>query len=211
MVNLSFLFTLGVSFIKNEKTHQEDQYHLLDVFLHSMRTGVFILHHVFYTFLLRIYFWNGFCRTAVGSAIQLATFDRCKQGLVRSGWMQDNIAADFSASFCSGFLVCVGMNPFDVISTRMYNQPIDHATHRGKLYSGVTDCLAKTIKTEGLAGLYKGFFGMKSFSCCTELILHSSLSQNRPSYCALLCVSGIELGWCHVSSYVYLGTFETCR
>ncbi len=35
--------------------------------------------------------------------------------------------------------------------SRMYNQT-------GTLYSGVFDCLLKTIKTEGPLAIYKGFF-----------------------------------------------------
>jgi hypothetical protein len=34
---------------------------------------------------------------------------------------------------------------------RMYNQT-------GKLYKGIFDCLSKTIRTEGLFAIYKGFF-----------------------------------------------------
>lgn len=35
--------------------------------------------------------------------------------------------------------------------SRMYNQT-------GNLYSGVFDCFIKTIKTEGVLAIYKGFF-----------------------------------------------------
>ena len=38
----------------------------------------------------------------------------------------------------------------DTIMSRMYNQT-------GNLYKGVLDCLVKTIKTEGLLAIYKGF------------------------------------------------------
>lgn len=38
----------------------------------------------------------------------------------------------------------------DTIMSRMYNQ-------NGNLYAGVFDCLAKTVKTEGVLAIYKGF------------------------------------------------------
>ena len=39
----------------------------------------------------------------------------------------------------------------DTIMSRMYNQT-------GNLYTGVFDCFIKTVKTEGLLAIYKGFF-----------------------------------------------------
>lgn len=42
------------------------------------------------------------------------------------------------------------MRKSDTVMSRMYNQT-------GNLYSGVFDCLIKTIKTEGLLAIYKGF------------------------------------------------------
>ena len=61
-----------------------------------------------------------------------------------------------AASSLSGFLVTVAMNPADVISTRLYNQPV--VAGRGQLYSGLVDCAVKTVRAEGVRGLYKGFF-----------------------------------------------------
>ena len=39
----------------------------------------------------------------------------------------------------------------DTVMSRMYNQT-------GNLYSGVFDCLVKTVKTEGVLAIYKGYF-----------------------------------------------------
>ena len=39
----------------------------------------------------------------------------------------------------------------DTIMSRMYNQT-------GNLYKGVFDCLYKTISTEGVLAIYKGYF-----------------------------------------------------
>jgi solute carrier family 25 protein 34/35 len=97
------------------------------------------------------------CRTSVGSSIQLSTYDRSRELVVQSELVDDSIAADLGASMISGFFVCLGMNPFDVVSTRMYNQPVDVQTQRGLLYKNLGDCFVKTIRSEGFGALYKGF------------------------------------------------------
>ena len=40
--------------------------------------------------------------------------------------------------------------PTDTIMSRMYNQ-------NGNLYKGVVDCFMKTVSTEGVFAIYKGF------------------------------------------------------
>ena len=47
------------------------------------------------------------------------------------------------------------MNPMDVVSTRIYSQKVVNG--KGKLYSGVIDCIRKTMKSEGIRGFYKGW------------------------------------------------------
>jgi solute carrier family 25 protein 34/35 len=54
-------------------------------------------------------------------------------------------------------LVCLAMNPFDVASTRMYNQKTDTNKNVGALYRNGFDCIRKIIRVEGLSALYKGF------------------------------------------------------
>lgn len=49
------------------------------------------------------------------------------------------------------------MTPFDVISTRLYNQPVDAVTGKGTVYKGIFDCAAQIFRTEGIFGFYKGF------------------------------------------------------
>ena len=62
----------------------------------------------------------------------------------------------FAASMCSGVIVTLAMTPFDVISTRMYNQAIS-AGGKGMLYTGVIDCFTKIFHKEGIWGFYKGW------------------------------------------------------
>lgn len=93
-------------------------------------------------------------RTAVGSAVQLATYDFCKSLAIPLGLRQDQIGVHFVAALTSGILVCTAMNPFDVIMTRLFNQS---AVKSEKLYTGLIDCATKTVKIEGWRALFKGY------------------------------------------------------
>nr|AAH68980.1 Zgc:65857 protein [Danio rerio] len=59
------------------------------------------------------------------------------------------------AAVMSGVAVSIIMTPFDVVSTRLYNQPVDQFK-QGRLYCGFVDCLLKVCAAEGVLGLYKG-------------------------------------------------------
>jgi solute carrier family 25 protein 34/35 len=118
--------------------------------------------------------WRGctasMLRVSVGSTVQLSTYDHCKFWIMqRTGWA-DSAKVHLSASLLSGALVTLAMNPPDVISTRLYNQPVVNG--KGTLYSGLVDCAAKTIRTEGIAGLYKGTtavsFAWQAFTSCVS-------------------------------------------
>ncbi|MCJ1311165.1 Mitochondrial oxaloacetate carrier protein [Agyrium rufum] len=90
-------------------------------------------------------------RTGFGSSVQLPTYFFAKRRLVRHLGMQEGLPLHLMSSAASGFVVCCVMHPPDTIMSRMYNQT-------GNLYSGVFDCFSKTVKTEGVLAIYKGFF-----------------------------------------------------
>ncbi|XP_052893373.1 LOW QUALITY PROTEIN: solute carrier family 25 member 35-like [Anopheles moucheti] len=56
-----------------------------------------------------------------------------------------------------GTVMAITMTPPDVIATRLYNQGVD-AKGKGIYYNGVVDCFIKILKSEGVGGLYKGFW-----------------------------------------------------
>lgn len=89
-------------------------------------------------------------RTGFGSSVQLPTYFFAKRRLVRHLDMKEGPALHLASSTCSGFVVCVFMHPPDTVMSRMYNQS-------GNLYSGAFDCLFRTVKTEGVLAVYKGF------------------------------------------------------
>lgn len=104
--------------------------------------------------------WRGvngtMLRALVGSSSQLTTFALTKDKLRENEFLrQSTLLTSLIASIFSGLIQTIMINPFDVVSTRLYNQEVD-ANGKGVLYSGVSDCFRKIFKTEGLSGMYKG-------------------------------------------------------
>lgn len=95
-------------------------------------------------------------RAGVGSAVQMPTYMIGKDILLKRFGFPDTFSTHFATSMFTGVLVCLAMNPFDVVSTRMYNQGVD-ANGKGLLYKNSVDCFVKITKIEGVRGLYKGF------------------------------------------------------
>ena len=56
------------------------------------------------------------------------------------------------ASGLSGLAATISSHPFDVVRTKLANQPV-----KNPVYNGMTDCILKVAKTQGISGLYKGF------------------------------------------------------
>nr|XP_053632026.1 solute carrier family 25 member 35-like isoform X3 [Cherax quadricarinatus] len=96
-------------------------------------------------------------RVGVGSASQLFTYSKSKDWLEQYGfYARDSWQSTFFGAMASGLVIASCMSPFDVIATRIYNQGLD-TQGRGLLYKGITDCILKTLKTEGVWGFYKGW------------------------------------------------------
>ena len=51
----------------------------------------------------------------------------------------------------AGVAVCLVGHPFDTLKVRLQTQPVNKP-----IYKGLTDCFLKTLKWEGIGGLYKG-------------------------------------------------------
>ncbi|KAG0146927.1 hypothetical protein CROQUDRAFT_656722 [Cronartium quercuum f. sp. fusiforme G11] len=91
-------------------------------------------------------------RTAMGSSVQLPAYNYAKTRL-SPYFSEDSFWLYVASSSFSGMCVLAAMQPADTTLTRMYNQPTDPGK---RLYKNPLDCLWKTIKIEGLTGLYKG-------------------------------------------------------
>lgn len=99
---------------------------------------------------------GGLPRVVIGSSTQLCTFSSTKDLL--SQWEifpPQSWKVALAAAMVSGVAVVLAMTPFDVASTRLYNQPTD-TRGKGLMYRGILDALLQTARTEGLFGMYKG-------------------------------------------------------
>ncbi len=101
-------------------------------------------------------------RVMIGSATQITTYEMVKSWLIaehkRAGSVLHGALGSGSgdafrtyllSSLISGVAVTTAMNPFDVLSTRLYNQT--------NQYSSYFDCVRKTYAAEGVHGFYKGY------------------------------------------------------
>lgn len=110
-------------------------------------------------------------RVTIGSAAQLSTFSVSKEIVLKAKvFNPDSWLNALAASMLSGLAVTFFMTPFDVVSTRLYNQGTD-VRGRGLLYKGVADCFLKIFRTEGILGFYKGWT-----VCYFRLGPHTTLS-----------------------------------
>ncbi|KAF4532356.1 hypothetical protein B566_EDAN003660 [Ephemera danica] len=115
-------------------------------------------------------------RIAVGSAAQLSTFATCRERLDKTQIISENAQLNIVvASMVSSVAVALLMTPFDVVSTRLYNQGVD-ANGRGLLYQGVPDCFLKIWQTEGFLGFYKGL-GASYFRLGPHIMLRGAAAM----------------------------------
>lgn len=87
---------------------------------------------------------------------ELACYDHAKRFVIQNQIAGDNIFAHTLASIMSGLSATALSCPADVVKTRMMSQA---AGKEDKItYINSYDCLVKTVRTEGLKALWKGFF-----------------------------------------------------
>ncbi|XP_017069013.1 solute carrier family 25 member 35 [Drosophila eugracilis] len=96
-------------------------------------------------------------RATVASAVQIATFGQAKSLLKENGVVTNPTILSFCSGLSAGSFVAVAITPLDVITTRLYNQAVD-SQGRGLYYKSWLDCVLKILRSEGVYGLYKGFW-----------------------------------------------------
>ncbi|XP_047512664.1 solute carrier family 25 member 35-like isoform X1 [Pieris napi] len=94
-------------------------------------------------------------RGAVGSSSQMVSFAYAKEWLKDHNLCKSPLLLSFMGANLGGIVMTLCLNPFDVMATRLSNQPVD-AQNRGTLYKGMGDCFIKILKSEGAGAFYKG-------------------------------------------------------
>ncbi|KAK8815462.1 hypothetical protein WA158_003674 [Blastocystis sp. Blastoise] len=102
--------------------------------------------------------WRGclpmICRAMAMNVGMLASYDQAKQLTLK--FMNPGIAANLLCSAISGFCCALTSLPFDMMKTRLMSMKPDA---EGKMpYKGLTDAFLKTVKSEGIFSLWKGFW-----------------------------------------------------
>lgn len=113
-------------------------------------------------------------RVSIYGAFQLGTYDYVLRLLNESN--PTLLPTAFSRQCASSVLASVAsvtaIQPFDFITVRLQNQPVDPSSKRGVLYTGFFDCLNKTVAREGPVALFKGFpANVMRFGPYTVLVL----------------------------------------
>jgi hypothetical protein len=91
-------------------------------------------------------------RAMVLNGTKMACYDQIKMIITESGMVPSGLPTQFMAAFSAGFFMATTVAPFDMVRTRLMNQPVD-----AKIYNGFSDCLMKIIAKDGPKGLYAGF------------------------------------------------------
>jgi len=93
-------------------------------------------------------------RAALVNLGELATYDVAKRAAVRACDGVDGPMAHALAALASGFVATAVSCPADVLKTRLMNQ----SATGPRQYSGMLDCLSKSVAAEGWTVLWRGFF-----------------------------------------------------
>eukprot|EP00535_Pseudo-nitzschia_heimii_P001103 CAMPEP_0197173534 /NCGR_PEP_ID=MMETSP1423-20130617/426_1 /TAXON_ID=476441 /ORGANISM="Pseudo-nitzschia heimii, Strain UNC1101" /LENGTH=284 /DNA_ID=CAMNT_0042622361 /DNA_START=126 /DNA_END=980 /DNA_ORIENTATION=- len=92
-------------------------------------------------------------RAIVLNATKMGVYDVAKGRVVQStGWARKDPRTAFCSSFLAGFFMTCTVAPFDRVRTKLMSQPTDK-----RIYTGLSDCLVKTVQTEGPLSLWRGF------------------------------------------------------
>lgn len=92
-------------------------------------------------------------RAMVLNGTKMACYDTTKGVVVQyTGLAKSSLITQFISAVAAGFFMTCTVSPFDMVRTRLMNQPAD-----AKIYNNALDCFVKIIKNEGPLTLWRGF------------------------------------------------------
>jgi hypothetical protein len=91
-------------------------------------------------------------RAMVLNGTKMACYDTIKSMIIDSKAVPAGLPTQFCSAFGAGFFMACTVAPFDMVRTKLMNQPPD-----AKLYSGFVDCTTKIMAAGGPQALYAGF------------------------------------------------------
>lgn len=96
---------------------------------------------------------SNIARAMVLNGTKMACYDQAKGVVVATtGLPKSSLIVQFLSAASAGFFMTCTVSPFDMIRTRLMNQPSD-----AKIYNNAVDCLIKIVKNEGPLTLWRGF------------------------------------------------------
>lgn len=112
-------------------------------------------------------------RAMVLNGTKMACYDQIKGLITNSGMIPTGLPTQFCAAFSAGFFMATTVAPFDMVRTKLMNQPPD-----AKVYSGFVDCVVKLLAKDGPAGLYAGFIPIWARfapTTCLQLVIFEQI------------------------------------
>jgi hypothetical protein len=116
-------------------------------------------------------------RAMVLNGTKMACYDQISIAIEKSGVVPKGLATNFLSAFGAGFFMTCTVAPFDMVRTKLMNQPPD-----AKLYSGFVDCFTKIVKKDGPQGLYQGFIPIWSRFAPTTTLQLIIFAQVKPLF-----------------------------
>ena len=116
-------------------------------------------------------------RAMVLNGTKMGCYDQIKQMLKKDMNFQPGLALEFCSAFGAGFFMTCTVAPFDMVRTKLMNQP-----HNAKMYHGFVDCFVKIVKSGGPQALYVGAIPIWSRFAPTTCIQLMIFSQIKPFF-----------------------------
>lgn len=96
---------------------------------------------------------SNIARAMVLNGTKMAVYDQSKGYVVTlTGLSKKSLTTQFLSAVTAGFFMTCTVAPFDMIRTRLMNQPAD-----SKIYNNAVDCMIKIARNEGPLTFWRGF------------------------------------------------------